>query len=251
MLDMNSTYDNCMHYNEHSYGVSDEKMNRLNVSRLSHTLSDKININAIGAQTAPYLHSVMDKVLVNSEFIAIDDYDQLTKFKDDVTHALHSLNTDTVNDESMTKGMHNTVNVITSKAVKIDHHQYKDSTDDHSYATSSVDKMNDLLNQQKSLLSKEIDDSQINNTMLTSEISELSAILKNTMIRMNESIVEQNFKVDLVLVHAVANVEEIKQQKAKMSTSEKTIVTSLFELVAILLWVLLLVVATSIVMRLT
>lgn len=136
--------------------------------------------------------------------------------------------------------------IITKKQTKInDNNEDTISFDD----TTSAEKIQSLLNQQKTLLSKELEEEKKSQDILALELADLTNVLKEATLSMHQSVHQQNIQLDQIQHHAIENVEELERQKNKMSEREKVMKTSLWGTFGSVIWVIVLFLVTYIVIR--
>jgi len=115
--------------------------------------------------------------------------------------------------------------------------------------TTSAEKIQNLLNQQKTLLSKELEEEKRSQDILALELSDLTNVLKEATLSMHQSVHQQNIQLDQIQHHAVENVEELERQKKKMTEREKVMKTSIWGTFGSVIWVVVIFIITYIVIR--
>jgi hypothetical protein len=86
--------------------------------------------------------------------------------------------------------------------------------------------------------------------VLLQELTDLTGILKNTTLEINESILFQNQQLTDITIFSQENQKEIEDQKKKMTERTKGMARSLWTDIATLAWVAMVFVLAYVVIRL-
>lgn len=112
-----------------------------------------------------------------------------------------------------------------------------ETKDSSSGSVSSSADIQSLLLQQKNISAREIAEEEKSQRELTSELLELTGVLKENTVLMNETITVQNKQLESIYHHAEDNVEELDEQRDKMNKQQQLQSSSLWSTVWALLTV--------------
>jgi len=116
--------------------------------------------------------------------------------------------------------------------------------------TTSAARITQLLQQQKDISTQEIEEEKKAQAVLTAELAEMTALLKDATLQIHSSVSSQNVQLDSLQHHAVDNMEELHRQKKKMNEREKGMTKSVWASVGTIFWIVAMFVVTYAVIRL-
>ena len=171
--------------------------------------------------------------------------------EDNYDSTINTTNTSTYTTTNTTNTTNTNANSIINNTIK--KHNTNNSINDDITPfddTTSAEKIQNLLIQQKTILSKELEDEKRSQDILALELADLTNVLKEATLNMHQSVYQQNIQLDQIQHHAVENVEELERQKKKMTEREKVMKSSIWGTFGSIIWVIVLFIVTYIVIRL-
>eukprot|EP00607_Mallomonas_marina_P005583 CAMPEP_0182429958 /NCGR_PEP_ID=MMETSP1167-20130531/35514_1 /TAXON_ID=2988 /ORGANISM="Mallomonas Sp, Strain CCMP3275" /LENGTH=259 /DNA_ID=CAMNT_0024614425 /DNA_START=53 /DNA_END=829 /DNA_ORIENTATION=+ len=102
--------------------------------------------------------------------------------------------------------------------------------------TTSGERIHELLQKQKDLATQEIERERREQAILSSELSELTNILRESSLHISEAVLAQNKSLMMIKDHAASNVEELLTQKKKMNEREKAATESFWTSFGAMIW---------------
>ncbi len=97
------------------------------------------------------------------------------------------------------------------------------STQSHHDEPDVADKIIHLLQEQKDLNTKELESERQTHDLLTYELAEMTSMLKESTLRMRQSILKQNIQLDDIHKEATENMEAVNEQKKQVNNGISTL----------------------------
>lgn len=207
--------------------ISEDKRNQLHIRRCQYFLKQIIvddnnkDVEGLPQQLQVLVKSLDDKVEDISKSLKL----HTTDFQELKNNQLELLNL--VSRRDLNQSRENTTNLIVLPE-KYHSNVIQTSRTDNAVEESNVEKISSLLQQQKDLSAQDIESERISHELLAKELGEMTDVLKDATLKMQESISLQNVKLDVIHKAAEENVDAILDQRKQINKSGKVMTKSLY-----------------------
>lgn len=204
--------------------------NDIVMENIKDKLTSEISANLSNNQ------SELKRLLHNRENIPIEIIDKVEERQEEENN--NNINNKISNISIKIKNVNNNDNNMKKKVLFGD---YDDTT--------TVDKIQSLLVQQKTISREAMETEQKTQLELSEELLEMTTILKKSTVRMNQSVKQQNVQLDSIQVHAADNIESLEEQRKMMSETSKVMKKSIWSTFGSIFWIIGMFIFTYLIMR--